>query len=323
MERNIRNFLLLSCSLLLTHTSCSYAESYLSRNDTFELRLSAGYLMGESSEYVYDAYGLSSGIPGYKISQLDWKINNAYMAGIGATYSPIKRFRFNVDYWRDAVDGQSTLDDYDWFYVGKDWSNWSRTDATAEISNVNVNGEFAFLQLDEDQTDFTVLLGYKRDHLSWVGVGGQGIYSISSFRDSYVTFPDIPVITYEQNYTTPYIGFGVHTANDSKNLPIILSANILYSKWAHGEDSDTHLLRSLSFERSGNGNWLATNISLDFFLTQKIALTLAYDYQNYSEIKSNDKITDLTTGSITELVGPYGGFDHNSNMVSTQLSYRF
>ncbi|HEY0720220.1 MAG TPA: omptin family outer membrane protease [Gammaproteobacteria bacterium] len=303
-----------------------HATQHTTHNETMEIRLNGGYLTGQSGEYVYDADGAVTGIAGYKMSQLDWKIDTAYLVGVGASLKLGRRTRFNLDYWQNAADGEATMDDYDWFYVGADWSDWSHHENTTatEISNVDINGEFTFLKFDNEQASITGIVGYRQDHLKWVAVGGTAIYSIDSYRDSKVIFPETKGITYEQNFKTPYIGLGLHSAGESNELPIVLNASVQYSGWAQGDDSDTHHLRNLLFEESGDGGkWLGMNVSLEFFLSQVMSLNVAYAYQRYQEIKASTTMTDLTTGDVTYFGGASAGLEHSSRRTSVQFSYHF
>ncbi len=313
--------------LLSGLSTLAFAKNVAPISDTAEIRLSSGYLTGESGEYVYDAYGTDTGIAGYKISQLDWKIDSAYMVGIGASFAPTQRLRFNLDYWRNAVDGEATMDDYDWFYIGADWSEWSHHENTTatEISNADINGAFTFLKYDGGQSAFSAILGYRQDHLEWVAVGGEAIYSSDTgYRDIYVVFPEVKGISYEQTFKTPYIGLGFYSAGESNDLPIVLNASVRYSNWAQGEDSDTHHLRNLLFEESGNGGkWLALNLGLEFYLSYKMALNIALSLQSYEEILASTTMTDLTTGEVTFYPGPSAGLDHSSTMVSAGIRYHF
>jgi outer membrane protease len=81
---------------------------------------------------------------------------------------------------------------------------------------------------------------------------------------------------------------------------------------------------NLRFEVDGdNGVWLAADLGVTFELSQQWSLNLGYTYQEYSEIKSSMKVTDLITGSTTVYAGDSAGLDHSSKMLTLGANYRF
>jgi plasminogen activator len=294
-----------------------------------EIRLSAGRLNGVSGEFVYDAFGADSGIPGYKISELKWQLESVYLVGLGASITPNEWLKLNVDYWTNPSDGNGTMDDYDWLYVGLDWSHWSHHDDTTvtEVGSLDLNGEFTLYDFGTKKTVITGLLGFKHDTLAWQSKGGYGIYSDMAnlgYRDLFVTFPNTPGISYEQTFYMPYIGVGVRAITNNGSMPIVLSASFRYSNQVHGEDVDIHHLRDLRFEDSGDGGrWQAYDINIDFHLNETLALNLGYAAQRYAEVKATTTITDLVSGDKFFFPGDAAGLDHRSNLLKMGLSYRF
>ena len=291
-----------------------------------DLRVNAGRLSGDSGEYVYDAYGAASGIPGYKISELNWKIDSVYMLGIGASIRVNDWFILNADYWKNAAEGDGTMDDYDWLYVGLDWSHWSHHDDTTvtDVTSFDVNSEFKLFRFMEDKTTLSAMLGYKRDHMAWESSGGYGVYSVSSYRDTLVIFPNTPGISYMQTFEMPYAGLSISSLFKAQQVPVVLSASVRYSNVVHGEDVDDHHLRALRFEESGdNGKWNAFDIKLNFYPRKKWAIKLAYTQQDYEEIKASTVVTDLISGAVYFYPGASAGLDHRSSMISVGMSYQF
>lgn len=285
-----------------------------------ELHVSMGLLNGRSGEYVYLA------LPGYKISQLDWDVSNVRMMGIGGSLRVNDRLRFNADHWRSVDEGDGTMDDYDWLYVGLDWSHWSRSEDTRvlDLSNTDVNAEVTLFEFPQNDTAISALLGYKQEGIEWQAVGGYGIYSVGGYRDTSVVFPNVPVITYEQRFDSPYIGLGLRSTGGRADLPIVLSAGIRYSPWVQGNAVDIHHLRALKFEDEGDGGkWMAYDVKIDFHVAQNLAVNLAYSSQTYDEIKGSTTVTDLATGAVFLYPGDAAGMDHSSSMISLGLSYAF
>ncbi|HEY9148360.1 MAG TPA: omptin family outer membrane protease, partial [Gammaproteobacteria bacterium] len=83
----------------------AFASEFTLDDSRSVFRISAGILNGESGEYVYDATGAYTGIPGYKISELQWELKDVAMLGLGFTFPLNEHVKLNIDYWRNAVDG--------------------------------------------------------------------------------------------------------------------------------------------------------------------------------------------------------------------------
>ena len=303
-------------ALELTGVSSSDGKTHLTLN--------SGLLKGESGEYVYDADGIS-GITGYKISELQWSLDDVPMVGLELAHE-VGDFTLNLDYWTNAGEGEGSMDDYDWLYVGLDWSHWSHHDNTAvrDISRFDISGDFVINRFRWENTALYASLGYRQDHLEWQATGGEGVYSIDSYRDSYVIFPDIPVISYEQTYRTPYVGLGIHSKGRSGGTNITLDARLRFSDWVDAEDVDTHHLRALRFEEEGDGGrWTAFDVRMVFALGRQLDFRIGYSSTEYQEVSANTLITDLTDGSESFYPGDTAGLDHSSSMVSLGLGYRF
>jgi len=291
-----------------------------------ELRLNTGMLAGRSHEYVYDADGSSSGHKGYKISELIWEMDTVPMAGLGLTVPVGGLFRINMDYWQNVGEGDGTMDDYDWTYVGYPWSHWSHHDNTTvrDVSYYDVNMDFDLHRFSSGKTKLLGILGYRRDHLDWHAKGGHGIYSVSTYRDTYVTFTNAAVCRYEQTFSTPYIGLGIESSNSAGGVDVTMHLNVRYSQWAHGEDIDHHYLRSLVITQNGDGGeWMGADLKVDFEVNPEWMFQLGYNYQKYSEIKTSKTYKKLTTGVKTYYPGDSGGLSNTSHMVNLGLKYLF
>lgn len=295
-----------------------------------EMRLGLGILNGESGEFVYDADGSGSGIVGYKVSELNWLLNSVPMAGVGFTVNAGKVARFNIDYWANAVAGDGTMDDYDWIYIGLDWSHWSHHPDTivrkAEL--IDVNGEYIFSRGRGRGTgsSWSGVVGYRRDYFDWQARRGYGIYSTipTDYRDLYVIFPDEPGISYQQTFTTPYLGVRYRTKSHSRKNKYETRFGIFYSAWVEGEDVDIHHLRDLRFEEKGSdGEWYKLELEMDFELTKQMSFMVGYSTQVYQEIKASTWMTDLTTGITTYFPGDSSGLSNKTELLSMGISYRF
>lgn len=301
------------------------SEAFSSSHKKMEWRLGFAQLNGESGEYVYDANGAFTGIPGYKVSQLDWQLNSVPVLGIGATVHMDERLRLNFDYWKNTVTGDGTMDDYDWLYLGQDWSDWSHHDNTSvdEVSRLDFGGEFQLYDSTSLVKSIHGVVGFRRDRFAWESIGGYGIYSDLAYRDTLVSFPNVPVISYQQTFSAPYLGVNIQSAGDV-GVPLLLTLGLRYSPLARGEDVDIHHLRSLRFETVGrNGTWYGADIKLDFIIDDRSSVELGYFNQRYNEILGSMMITDLTTGARAYYGGNAAGLDHSSSMFSLGIKHEF
>ncbi len=328
--------------LSLTVAPAAWAKSAGSTNGSIytEIRLNTGLLNGHSGRYRYDAYGKASGVPGHKLTQLNWTLENVPMVGVGFSIASAKWLRVSADYWTNATDSNATMDDYDWNqdYMGlytdmsTDWSHWAHHDSTTvtKAESIDLNAEITIFQSDRkkdfDRERFTItaILGYKQDQFIWNAnaAGVYGIYSNTAYRDNQnITFPEGPVVSYEQQYKIPYVGLGLNATNANQ---ITFSARVRYSNQVQGDSIDYHYVDEARFDDSGdNGKWLSWDIKMDFHMSKALLLNAAYMTQYYSEIKASTMHTDLKTGDKTLYQGDAAGLDHHSNMLSLGLTYQF
>lgn len=280
-------------------------------------RMSLGYLTGESGEYVY--------VPenSHKLSELKWDIERAYMLGLGGSVSPWSWLTFNADVWFNLGEGENTMDDYDWFIEGFQYTHWSHHEDVDMTTGVmfDINGEVDLYRYEKAR--FFAIAGFKYDNWEWEAYGGDYIYSTVFLYDTVGSFPDgEKVITYEQNYYAPYLGFGFSSA--LAQAPIEFSGRVVFSPYVWGEAKDQHHLRNLIFEEDfDSGTMLSLDFAGHYYFSNNLSLWLAFHYQKYHEMKGETVVTDITTGEKTTYRGDVGGMDHQSSMVSTGVSYSF
>ncbi len=278
--------------------------------------IGAGYLSGESTESVYD-----TAASGYKLSELTWRLRDVFMFNAGISVQPATWLKLNGDIWIKANDGNGSMDDYDWFVEGRDWTHWSHHN-NVELSEglmYDLNVEFPFYRFD--QATFSALIGYKHDHWEWKTRGGSYIYSTYALRDTIGTFPDDePGITYEQTFGVPYVGLAFAARLEKATL----TGRLIGSTLVKVEDVDHHHMRNLLFENDfDTGSMVSFDLGGGYNLTDQLSLLAAYHYQIYYETKGSTKVTDLLTGETQNFPGDAAGTDHQSDMVSLSLRYTF
>lgn len=282
----------------------------------FSLGLGAGYMTGESKELVYwPEYN------NHKASELTWKIDSLYLTNINAALSFSSNWFVQFDGWFKLVDGDGTMDDYDWLSVGGDWTDWSHhedTDVT-KASMIDISG--GWKAINKEKLTLSGLVGYKRDVFAWESYGGSYTYSENGFRDSSGTFPDgEPGIGYEQTFTSVYIGLGFDV---DVNEMLSLNGRAIYSPLVQGEAVDHHYQRNLvTYDDFSNGDMFAFDITATIKISEKLAVNGGFSYINYDEMQGDSDWYYNDYGIvITEPDG--AGTDHSSSMFSIALNYAF
>ncbi len=277
-------------------------------------RLGIGYLNGESTELVYNT-------DGSKASELTWTLENVIMMNAGFSVQPKAWLKLNADIWVAVNDGDNTMDDYDWRYTGTDWSDWSHHEDVPLDSGLmfDINLETPFYAARG--TTFSAILGIKHETWSWDSYGGTYHYSSFGFRDTKGSFDaDELGISYEQRWTSPYIGAGFVSNLNYWNF----SGRIIYSPFVQGEDEDTHHMRDLYFEEDfDNTSMWGADFSATYLFSNTISLTGQLKYQTYDEAQGSTTATDLVTGLTYDFDGDAAGADNESFLLSLILLYHF
>lgn len=282
----------------------------------FSLSAGAGYLTGEANEIVYVPQ-----LNNYKISELTWQIDDLFMVGVGAHLRVQNWLTVNFDGWFKATDGEGSMDDYDWLYVGADWSHWSthpETDVT-EGNIIDLNAEFSVFRTDNFA--LKVIGGYKRDNFGWEAYGGDYIYSSDGgFRDMTGSFPaGQQVIGYEQTYETPYFGVGIG-ANFTR---FELASRLIYSPFVQGEATDNHYLRNLvTTDEIEDGDMVAFDISGNYLINNHFSVLVAYRYQDY-DTAQGDSLWEYRDQGVSVFIEDGAGMDLQYSLFTVSLKYTF
>jgi plasminogen activator len=274
-------------------------------------RMSFGYLNGMSNENVY--------VPeiGHKLSELNWDIDNVYMMGLGASISPLSWLKFNADVWFKLNDGDGNMRDYDWFYIGEQYTLYSRSD-NLDLTRglkVDINSELTFYRYEKSR--FYGILGFKWDSWKWQATGG--VYNYYGVQGA---FADVPGITYEQNFYAPYFGLGM--SSTLSQTPITFSGRVFISPYVWGDDKDQHHMRNLVFEEDfDSGTMGGVEVKGAYSFTDHFSLALGYEYQKYNEMKAGTKVTDTRTGQVTRYGGDESGMDNYTSLLSLTAEVSF
>lgn len=276
-------------------------------------RLSLGVLNGEVNEIVYNP------VTGRKVSHLDWQIDNTVMVGAGLSVTPSSWIKLNVDLAFSVSDGSGSMDDYDWVVPGLDWTDWSSHDdmTVDQIWKLDLNAEFPLYE--QPSMKITGILGFKREEYEFSASGGNFIYSVNGFRDTIGSFQDgLLAISYEQVYTTPYIGIGF----SADMQPLTFSGRVIGSALVNLEATDTHHLRNLEFEDDfETGTMFGIDLALAYSYSHNLQFMFGFQYLNYDEVKGSTQLKDLSTGEVSLVGGDAAGSDNSSGLIMLALVY--
>ena len=283
----------------------------------FSGRMSLGLLNSQAGEYVY----LTN--PEHKLSQLDYKVNNVFMLGLGGSVSPLSWLKINGDIWFKLNDGNGTMNDYDWMlddYQYTDWSHHEDVDLTKGLM-LDVNAELVFYKWEGSR--FFGSAGFKYDNWEWEVRGGDFIYSSYYLYDTVGSFPDGQlVLTYEQKFYTPYVGIGF--SSDLNPTPLTFSGRVIYSPFVFADSTDQHHLRDLvSEDEYDSGEMFGVDLSAAYNFNKHFSLMLAYHYLKYRDLQDNAHRKDLTTGITTTYTDAEDSMDNKTDMVSFSAVVNF
>ena len=279
----------------------------------FSLGLGGGYLTGKSKEYVFvPEYG------NHKLSQLNWDISSLYMLGVNSALEIGSRFVLKFDGWFKATDGQGSMDDYDWYYIGYDYSHFSQspdTDVT-DGSMIDINVGYNFLR--SQKAFLTGIIGYKRDNFGWTAKGGYYNYYYGYYTGSLPD--DQPVVSYEQTMESIYGGIGFHA---DITATFSLAGRFIYSPFVQAETTDHHHLRNMVvYDEFEDGNLWAVDITGSYNFSKFMFFELGFRYESYEEMQGDGEYHWNDTGEVATYTNG-AGMDHSSTLITAMLQFRF
>lgn len=287
------------------------AKKTVNSNKHLSIELYNGYLNGRARELVYDASN------GKKISELFWKIAEAYVVGGSLTAHLHEKFKIGVNGWTPLAS-KNTMDDYDWLNPKHDdWSDWSHYSDTKLRHAYMFDARAAFKLLSTKDTakirsSMDVIGGCKWLNAAWTSYGGSYIQSSkNNFRDHAGIFANgATVIAYEQWWRTPYIGLGGEIGIQR----FTLSAEVIKSFWAKGHDHDDHHIRGIVFQDSFNkSNMFGVNFEINYDINSNFSIFTRFNYEKFSETKGDMNINAYSGGEVDP--------DTNETVVPAGISY--
>lgn len=314
---------LISCGILLgISVQSANADSYIYKKDKTTAYISIGQANVEANELVYCQP--ISGCPiDHKLSQLIWDTSNVTVLVAGLNVSFDKSYSMNIEGKIGVTDGKGVMDDYDWQYIGLDWSDWSHHEDTTltKLAGLDVNLDFNLF--GKKKTKLSLLVGYRKDTWAWESRGGTYIYSTipTDYRDLSGSFtPGQPVISYEQHFTMPYLGLKFETMFNKWKFNVQYD----YSNQVDVSATDNHHLRNLIFiDDFEKGTMSAYKMGIGYQITRNFDVYLRYDVQDYEEVRGSTIYVDSNTGAIIGGCVNCAGADNSSQTwsIGTSLVY--
>jgi len=287
-------------------------NAYSSKRIT--LGIQTGLANGVAHELVYQG--------GHKLSELIWDIKNVLMleANVSALLSRSKGVRLNASISSMVKKQDSTMDDYDWFIVGADWTHWSHHENTTLEKGLTFDVSLSkrIFSNESGAFNFEGEIGFRRDNWRWSASGGSFVYSVAGFRDTTGVFANIPVISYEQTINTPYVGASASYREKDVSLYLRLAG----SPMVFAETVDQHYLRSLTItDTFRSGKMVNVDVSGIWHMSKSVDLSINYSYVKYFEKKGDAHYNYYATG--VQLYGPFAAMDLGYQTVGVGVSYSF
>lgn len=260
----------------------------------------------------------------YKLSELIWDTKNALMIGGDVSVELVNSWnlKLNASFSTNVHKGNSTMDDFDWLYVGAPWSHWSHHNNTTLTQAYTADANLSANIYSNQSNTFNVeaILGFKREQFAWKGVGGTFVYSAApGFRNFTGSFANIPVITYQQTVDTPYAGLGF----DWTEGYLTLGVKLIGSPFVFAKTVDHHILRTLTItDKYNGGSLIGANIDLAFHASENASVNLFFDFQSYSENRGNKTYHNYGTNSTYGLQNG-GGMSLKHKEFGIDVTYSF
>ncbi|EMP6174914.1 omptin family outer membrane protease [Citrobacter amalonaticus] len=281
--------------------------------DSVIVSTSLGWLGGESKEYVYDTD------TGQKMSELNWKINNAAIIKGDISWEPLFWLTLNAKGWTTLASSSSGMDDYDWMDAGQShWTDWSNSPNTRlnHANEFDVNAKLWLLKSESYKVGGVV--GYQQTRFSWTAFGGHYQYDNG---DEIGDFPSGErAIGYKQKFSMPYLGL----AGGYRYRNFELNALFKFSPWVEAKDNDEHYMRDLTFrEKTSGSNYYSASMDVGYYITPSAKIFTEFTWSKYSQGKGGSQLIDRVSGESEYDGGDATGIENKNYSLTAGLQYRF
>ena len=281
--------------------------------DSIVVSTSLGWLGGESNEYVYDAN------TGRKISQLNWRINNAAIIKGDVSWDPLSWLTLNARGWTTLASSGAEMDDYDWLDASQShWTHWSNSPNTSlnHANEFDVNTKAWFIKRPEYKLGAVV--GYQQTRFSWTALGGHYQYNNGNNIGDFP--PGKRLIGYKQTFSLPYLGL----AGGYRYRDIEFNALLKFSPWVEAKDNDEHYKRDLTFrEKTKGSNYYSASLDVGYYITPNTKVFTEFTWSKYSQGKGGTQIINNLSGESSYDGGNSAGIENKNYSFTAGLQYRF
>lgn len=286
--------------------------------EKIDAELSLGALSGKTKERVYEP---EEG--GRKISQLDWRYNNAAIINGAVNWNILDRVSVGASGW-STLDGRGGyMTDRDWVDSRNpgQWTDESRHPGTrlnyANEYDLFIKGWF----LNETDYRLGLMAGYQENRYSFSASGGSYIYSEDGgFRNETGTFPPGErTIGYKQRFKMPYVGLTGRYRYDRFEF----GGAFKYSNWVRTTDNDEHYGREITFRsKIKNQRFYAVSANAGYFVTPVTKIYVEGTWSRVTNKKGNVSLYDRTDNT-SESHKNGAGIENYNLMTTVGLRYTF
>ncbi len=276
--------------------------------DKLSISAAAGYLGGESNEYVYNENGT-------KLSQLNWKINGAAIIKGEINFDLLPWLTANANGWSTMGSSNALMDDYDWMNPAQStWTDWSHHPDTdlnyANTIDLNLRGWF----LQNQNYKFGATAGYEQNFFDFLAKGGCYQYYNGFYTGC---FPNNePMISYQQTFETVYLGLtGKYLMNNFE-----LNGTLKFSPWVQANDVDEHYARGLTFTDSGdNSSFSSVTLAAGYYVSQYTKVFFEAAFNQFTNGKADIEINNHRTG--IEFINNAASLCNNNYVLALGVQY--
>lgn len=311
-------FFAIALTTALFSAQATAKSSFFSPEES-SINISLGALSGKTKERVYFPDKDSR-----KISQLDWKYNNAAIIKGEFDRDLAPWLSIRAAGWHTLGAHGSNMVDRDWlapYPHTKLWTDESRHPNTS----LNYANEFDLgikgWVLNEPARRFGLMAGYKESRYSFKAVGGTYTYSGNGgFRNITGSLPDGGrMVGYKQRFKMPYIGL----TGNYRYADIEFSGEFKYSGWVQTSDNDEHYARRITYRsKVDKQNYYSVAVNAGYYVTSNAKIYVEGAWDRITNKKGSTSIYDRVGNKIGK-IDNIAGVESYNFITTAGLKYYF
>jgi len=279
---------------MIVLTTIAQAEmTQVVENKKIKISLGTQFKNMETKELVYKDKNSD-----VRLSELDWRMDNATMIGGEVELTPTDRFSIKLGAYTSFGTNDEYMDDYDWLDystgTGDDDYDMHTRSRTELDYATDINLDLSYKFYDGKNNDFFVLTGINYMHNKWSAYGAHGVYTDQNTGNKHPVYlnDSIMGLSYEQTQLIGYLGLGYEFTYKKIGLGTQLKKGMGTTK-----STDEHIMRSLTFEDKISANYSEASIYIEYKFTPNFSGKLE-DIYVFSESNGHgdEIVTDNKTG---------------------------